>query len=82
MSLPRDLAAAKLVYPPVWVIYDRPSDFPEEFVVRIHYGLFPDPQCWRAPTLIEAREIAVEQGASFRLDRFDGDMPAIVECWL
>ena len=82
MNAPTNLDEARRVYPPVWVIYDRPRDHPEGFVVRVHFGLFPEQHCRLAGSLIEAREIAVELGASFCLGRMAADDWPIVETWL
>ena len=82
MNSPTTLAEARRVFPPVWVIYERPRDYPEGFVVRVHYGLFPERACSLVPSLIEARQIAVAAGASVRLDRMPEDDGPIVETWL
>lgn len=73
---------AKKRFPPMWVIYDHPRDFPHCFVVRCWYGAHPLPESHTADTLIRAREIAVALGGSVPLQRFANDQPQIVEVWV
>lgn len=69
-------------YPPIWVIYDHPADFPNHFVVRVTWGLFKSPFAQLAPDLEGARRLAIDGGASFCLGRDPGDDPVIAECWI
>jgi hypothetical protein len=69
-------------FPPIWVIYDHPRDFPDHFVVRVVWGLYMEPIPQLAPTLEAARRIARDGGASFCLARDPQDDPVIAECWI
>ncbi len=77
-----EIRAARQRYPPIWVIYDHPRDFPDHFVVRIAWGLVKSPVAQLAPTLEAARRIAWKGGASFCLGRDSTDDPAIAESWI
>jgi hypothetical protein len=68
-----------------WTIYDHPTDYPENFVVRRSVvegpsGLKPDKEVKLASTLEEAREL-IPPGYH-RFDRDPTDPPVIVECWM
>jgi hypothetical protein len=69
----------------IYVITEKPSDFPEHFVVRrqaigpggsVHW----DPEAKTAPTLADARK-HVPPGL-IRFARAPSDDPVIVETWL
>lgn len=72
-----------------FVIYDHPSDFPENFVVRrwlISGGedgiRIVHDETWICSTLAEAREIvATEFPGGYCLGRQADDDPVIVEVW-
>lgn len=69
----------------MFVIYDHPKDFPDEFVCRrcwIEAGrIIFDPDLFASgPTLGAVRE-KVPAG-TVRIDRSPGDDPVIVETWL
>jgi hypothetical protein len=77
---------AQLLAPPavfsLWVIYDRPSDFPTEVVAR-RFDLKteqPTQDLLRAPTLVALR--AQQPADATVLPRQKGDDPVIVESWL
>jgi hypothetical protein len=72
---------AKKVYPPIWVIYDHPTDYPRWFVVRVWYGEFPGEMCQRA-TLDMARKAAWCMGAQTKMPRSECDDAKIVESWI
>jgi len=76
------MSRARRHFPPIWVIYDHPRDFPGHFVVRIAWGLDMAPLAQLAPTLEAARRLAIENGASFCLGRHPTDDPCIAECWI
>lgn len=67
----------------MFAVYEKPTDFPDDFVVRewvmkgreYHAG-----DVWTAPTLEAARTL-VPAGLT-RLPRFADDDPKIVEVWL
>jgi len=68
---------------PMWVVYDRPTDFPENVIARMWLTL---PRC--EPTsvaviggTVDAVRDALPPGL-VRLDRNPGDEPQIVEVWL
>ena len=80
---PMPLDQAREIFPPAWVIYERPADYPQGYVVRCWYGLTPEPVAFRCPSLVEAREYAVESGASIPLAHAaGGEAECIVETWL
>lgn len=81
-NTPLTLEAARKVFPPMWVIYDHPSDFPNDYVVRLCWGMFKEPDCAQFQTLIAAREYANENGGCFCIPRDPDDDPVIVETWL
>lgn len=68
--------------PPIWVIYERPADFPDHFVVRVAWGTIHSPFAQLAPDLEGARRLAIDGGASFCLGRDRDDPPVIAECWI
>ena len=72
---------AKKAYPPIWVIYDHPADYPRWFVVRVWNGEFPGEMCRRA-TLDMARKAAWTMGAEVKLPRSAFDDVKIVESWI
>lgn len=69
----------------LWVIFDRPADYPEHFVVR-RQDVLPDhsivvgKQVTLAKSLAEARA-AVPDGLH-NLGRQPGDVPSVVEVWI
>jgi hypothetical protein len=76
------LEEARKAFPPIWVIYDHPRDYPDHFVVRVAWGLFHEPDAQLATNLVDARRIAIDSGASFCLGRAADDDPVIAECWI
>lgn len=76
-------ADARLQFPPMWVIYDHPLDFPNSVIVRRWYGAHVD-NTWMviAPTIPDARTAAVNEGASRCINRMPEDDPAIAEVWI
>lgn len=69
---------------PMWVIYDRPKDYPRHFVVRRHLAgagvVTADTDCQLADTLEEARKL-IPPGL-FNLGRSPHDEAQIVEVWV
>lgn len=68
-----------------YAIYDKPSDYPESFVMRlwhIYPGIEPLPttKVEVAPTLEEIRQHIPEGFAC--ISRFPNDDPKIVEVWI
>lgn len=77
-----NLEEARKHFPPIWVIYDHPRDYPHHFVVRLWYGLIPEEDVAPFETLHEARQYIANSGGCARLRRHENDDPAILETWL
>lgn len=76
------LASARVDHPdklPIFVVYDRPSDFPDHWVVRLWLTDAPTTRAWTFESLEQARE-ALPHGL-LRVHRMDGDDPKIAETW-
>lgn len=65
---------------PMWVIYERPRDFPNSFVVRLWDMDRPTAQFCVGPSLDVVRDL-IPPGAT-QLSRHPMDEPQIVEVWL
>ena len=67
----------------MWVIYERPRDFPQGFIVRRWdiTGPGPTPGPAYAELTLEAARRHVPPGLEC-LPRFENDEPTIVEAWL
>lgn len=69
---------------PMWTIYERPSDFPNDFVVRRCVasadGVKFDLEAQTAPTLEEARKLVPP--FLYNIGRKPDDDPVIVEVWV
>jgi hypothetical protein len=76
------LEVARTIFPPVWVLYERPDDFPDAYLVRAWYGLTPDNRGQVCASLDEAREYIRACGGCVPLDRADSDPPSVLEAWL
>jgi len=68
-----------------WVIYDHPSDAPDDYVLRASYvmdggKIEPDTMSWRHRKL-EVLRMIVPPGLHC-LPRFENDDAVIVEVWL
>jgi hypothetical protein len=67
----------------MWVVYDRPRDFPNVVILcRVWYGEFATTQIMTAESLAEMRRKLIEAGACANIGRFPDDDPCIVECWV
>lgn len=68
----------------VWVIYDKPLDYPDKFVARMYFnkkdGVFPSIYYMLADTLEEIRAM-IPKGLA-RLPPFLQDDKSIVETWI
>ncbi len=64
----------------IWVIYDHPIDFPDEFVARKFILDKPTKDMIVMPSLDELRKM-LPLGLT-RLDRCLEDDPRIIEVWL
>ncbi len=65
---------------PMWVVYEKPSDFPDKFVLRKWLNDEPTEEIQTADTLEDIRK-KVPEGL-VRLSRDLKDDPVIVEVWL
>jgi hypothetical protein len=69
----------------IYTVYEKPRDFPEEYVVRVFTvqggNLQPGAIVARAPTLEAVQTPFVERGLH-RIPRAAGDDPRIVESWI
>lgn len=66
--------------PALFVIFDKPTDFPNHFVVRLFYGSAGTPYCALAKSLSEARACIPAGLVCFK--RSVKDAPCVVESWL
>lgn len=76
------LDEARVIFPPMWTVYDRPRDFVDGYVVRLWWGLVPEPTMKTFSTLTEARAHVANEGGCFRIPREAADDPAVLETWL
>lgn len=71
-------------YLKVWTVYERPTDYPNGFVARLHlagaHASGPTTAAFFGPTLDSVR--AQLPPGLVRLDRHACDKPQIVEVWL
>lgn len=65
---------------PIWVVYEHPSDYPNECVARLFIGDQPTHVKLKGETLEIVRRLL--PAGLHRLPRMEGDEPHIVECWL
>lgn len=68
----------------MWVVYDKPSDFPDQFVARRHIvkrGLSGATSDHMVAGSLEEIRGKLPQGL-FKIRRAKEDDPAIVEVWL
>jgi hypothetical protein len=87
MADPVDLQAlplhmARVVFPPMWVVYERPADFPSGYVVRLWWGMTPEPKAHTCATITQARLFIRDAGGCYRMDPQQGDEPQVLETWL
>jgi hypothetical protein len=70
----------------MWVVYDHPTDFPDQYVARRWEVLrdeMPTDDLKQHASLDGLRGLIIaETPCHYRMDRFDGDDPKIVEVWL
>ncbi len=64
----------------IWVIYDHPIDFPNEFVARKFIDDKPTVDVIVMPTLEEVRMMLPD--GLVKMDRSPVDDPKIVETWM
>ncbi len=65
---------------PMWVVYEKPSDFPDKFVLRKWLNDEPTEEIQIADTLEDIRK-KVPEGL-VKISRDLRDDPVIVEVWL
>ena len=66
---------------PIWVIYDRPDDYPNRYVVRKFYGNMPTDELYGGRDLEELRTM-LAKSKLIRFPRDATDDPKIVEAWM
>ena len=66
---------------PIWVIYDRPDDYPNHYVVRKFYGNMPTDELYGGRDLEELRTM-LTKSKLIRFPRDATDDPRIVETWM
>lgn len=66
---------------PIWVVYDHPSDFPDDYVARLWQGESPTDTVISHADLRSVR-LELWMKGLVRLDRAEGDDPKILETWL
>lgn len=76
------LEVARTRYPPIWTIYDHPSDYPDHVTVRVWYGELSEPNVALVQSIEEARTYVLSAGACMCLRRLPDDDPVIVESWI
>ncbi len=64
----------------IWVVYDKPKDFPEDFVARLWKNHSATSTFHKAKSLEELRNLLPSGLAC--IARNETDDPCIVECWL
>jgi len=64
----------------IWTVYERPADFPEQFVARKWLNERPTSDIVQANSLAEVRSLI--PAGLFRIPRSFGDDHTIVESWL
>jgi len=79
-QLPLDMA--RTVFPPLWVVYFHPEDFPDDYVVRLWWGMTPEPKCHRFATLGQARVFIRDAGGCVKFGWQQGDAESVLESWL
>jgi hypothetical protein len=65
----------------IWVVYDHPSDFPNNFVARCFINNVPTASIMVCPDLGKIQDQMVEMGL-VKLMPMPGDDPVILETWL
>ncbi len=65
---------------PIWVVYERPTDYPDGFIARLWLNDQPQKVTVKGKTLSEVRMGLPPD--LFPMARSPGDDPCIVEVWL
>jgi len=70
----------------IYVVYDRPKDFPTKIVVRARYatrdGAIRPSKTARVFDSIEQAQSWCSRKGLYRIERFPDDEPQIVEAWI
>jgi hypothetical protein len=66
----------------MWVVFNRPVDFPNHFVARKFIGIVPTTEHIVCNTLQKIRNAINSQQQLHRLERHPGDDPKIIEVWI
>lgn len=67
--------------PPIWVVYDHPSDFPNNYVARCFIGEEDTGNIMVCPSLERLQNELMRMGLT-KLMPMPGDPPVIIETWL
>ena len=66
---------------PIWVIYDRPDDYPNQYVARKFHGNMPTKEFYGDRDLEVLRAMLARSGL-IRFPRDATDDPKILETWM
>lgn len=69
----------------VWTVYDKPSDYPDQYVARrfdVSKGKVIITNEIITSLFLEKVREAMRARGLYRMDRNPNDEPQIVECWL
>lgn len=70
---------------PMWVIYDKPRDYPSSFIARRWFysarGYFPTAVVLKDSSVEPIREHLAKMGF-IKIERNPLDDPKILECWI
>lgn len=76
------LQEAKRAYPPLFIVYDHPRDYPRWIVVRVWYGEWPSDETILRVNLEMARKAIWTMGGEVKLPKNTFDDPVILESWI
>jgi hypothetical protein len=67
---------------PFYIVYEKPADAPDKFVVRLWYNDVMTQNVWRCDSLEQARAVIRDlHPGAICLQRMVQDDPVIVETW-
>lgn len=64
-----------------WAVYDHPNDYPDAYVARRFENENPTSTIMVCPELDRIRQQLFDMGL-IKIERFQGDDPKILECWI
>ncbi len=67
---------------PIWVVYDHPRDYPNNYVARLWLNESPTTMHMISPDLELLRREINRRGATVKLMPLPGDDPVILETWM